>query len=76
MTGTSQSTAFVTGVAALIKSQFPYLTPLQIKEILIHSSKGNNKYISGKNLNAYQALSLAKKLDKKRKLKKILIGQK
>ena len=80
MTGTSQSTAFVTGVAALIKSQFPYLTPLQIKEILIHSSKGyknfNNKSPSGKNLNAYRALSLAKNLDKKMNKKKILLGQK
>ncbi len=76
MTGTSQSTAFVTGVAALIKSQFPYLTPLQIKEILIHSSKGNKNFskksFSGKNLNAYKALSLAKQLDKKRKKKNSL----
>jgi len=39
MTGTSQATAFVTGVAALIKSQYPEMTPAQIKKLIIKSSK-------------------------------------
>ena len=71
MTGTSQATAFVTGVAALLKSQFPNLTPLQIRDILIQSSQRINSFegnssIGGK-LDAYSALTLAKKLEKKNK---------
>ncbi len=37
MTGTSQATAFVTGVAALIKARYPNLTGPQIKEIIVGS---------------------------------------
>ncbi len=37
MTGTSQATAFVTGVAALLKARYPKLTGPQIKEIILGS---------------------------------------
>lgn len=37
MMGTSQATAFVTGVASLLKSQFPNLTPRQIRSIITDS---------------------------------------
>ena len=73
MTGTSQATAYVTGVAALLKSQFPNLTPLQMKEILIQSSKSNvfeKKSTIGGKLDAYEALKLAKELEKNRYLAK------
>ena len=39
LTGTSQATAFVTGIAALIKSQFPHLSSKSIKEIILRSAK-------------------------------------
>ncbi|MDA8792283.1 S8 family serine peptidase [Bacteriovoracaceae bacterium] len=38
MTGTSQATAFVTGIAALMLSNDPKLNPLEIKNILVSSS--------------------------------------
>ena len=34
MTGTSQATAFVSGVAAMLKSQNPELSPHQLKKII------------------------------------------
>jgi len=39
LSGTSQSTAFVSGVAAMIKSRFPDATPTQIKEIIKKSAR-------------------------------------
>jgi subtilisin family serine protease len=38
MTGTSQATAFVSGVAALILSQNPHLTPVQVKNLIMNTS--------------------------------------
>jgi subtilisin family serine protease len=38
LTGTSQATAFVTGVAALILSKQPNLSPSQIKEVIMNSA--------------------------------------
>ena len=35
MTGTSQATAFVSGIAALILSQQPGLTPIQVKDVIL-----------------------------------------
>jgi len=67
MTGTSQATAFVTGVASLLISHFPDLKPSQIKEILISSSLKKeeslkrNKLIGGK-LNALRAFKKASQL--------------
>ncbi len=64
MTGTSQATAFVTGVASLLISHFPDLKPSQIKNILINSSvkrssEGNNKRVMGGQLNALNAFKSA-----------------
>ncbi len=65
MTGTSQATAFVSGTAALIKAQYPFLKPHQIREILMSSAFTQNsdlpQYGSLKKgrLNAAEALLLA-----------------
>jgi thermitase len=63
MTGTSQATAFVTGVAALIKSQYPKLNFGQIKNIVVSSAKKNKKFsekiISSGKLDATNALKKA-----------------
>lgn len=64
MTGTSQATAFVSGVAALIKSQYPQLSAQNIKTILRHSAKKvaklTKKCVTEGKLDATQALMLAK----------------
>src|SRR5690606_38143518 len=39
MTGTSQATAFVTGVVALIKAQYPEFNYQQVRNIVISSSE-------------------------------------
>lgn len=63
LTGTSQATAFVTGVAALIKSQFPTLSTEKIKEIIKASAKKEismeGKCATGGRLDAASALALA-----------------
>ncbi len=63
LTGTSQATAFVTGVSALLKSQFPNLTPAQIKEIINVSAKKEknlkDKCKSGGILDAENAIKIA-----------------
>lgn len=63
LTGTSQATAFVTGVAALIKSQYPQISTEKIKEIIRNSAKKElsmeGKCISGGRLDATEALNLA-----------------
>lgn len=63
LTGTSQATAFVTGVAALIKSQFPQLSTEKIKEIIKASAKKESsmegKCATGGRLDASSAISLA-----------------
>lgn len=62
MSGTSQATAFVTGIAALLLSQNPNLTPVQIKQIIMksvdHFSNLKGKVASGGRVNAYSALLL------------------
>jgi len=64
MTGTSQATAFATGVASLIKSQYPELTAQDIKLIIRSSAKKDiklaGKCISNGKLDAGQALKTAK----------------
>lgn len=66
MTGTSQATAFVTGVAALVKSMYPQLTYGQVREAINKSADQVpnflNKIISNGKLNAYSALIYAKNL--------------
>ena len=65
MSGTSQATAFVTGLAALLLSKNPKLTPLQLKEIIIKSvdkiPELADKVASGGRINAYSALLMLQK---------------
>jgi len=59
MTGTSQATAFVTGVAALLKANFPDLSNHQIKQAIITAAKREvdltYKSVSGGRLDAYSS---------------------
>lgn len=63
LTGTSQATAFVTGVVALIKSEYPQLSTEKIKEIIKASAKKEptmeGKCATGGRLDAGSALALA-----------------
>ncbi len=63
MTGTSQATAFVTGVTALIKANYPKLNYQQIKNIILSSSrkisKLKGKVLGGGKLDAARALEVA-----------------
>lgn len=63
MTGTSQATAFVTGVASLIKSNYPKLNYIQIKNIILSSSMKvanfKGKILGSGKLNAHRALEVA-----------------
>ncbi len=64
LSGTSQATAFVTGVASLIKSNFPQLNGQEIKKILMNSVKKESQFLSlcitGGRLDAQNALLTAK----------------
>ena len=66
MTGTSQATAFVTGVAALIKSNFPQFNFSQIRNIIISSSEKitslKGKVLGGGKLDAEAALVTANRV--------------
>lgn len=66
LTGTSQATAFVTGVAAMIKSEYPQLSTEKIKEIIKASAKKEStmegKCVTGGRLDATQALALASQM--------------
>ena len=63
LTGTSQATAFVSGVAALLKSEFPELTFAQVKTIIRESAlkEGSlsDKCFSGGRLDASKAIDVA-----------------
>ncbi len=60
MTGTSQATAFVTGIAALLLAHNPSLTPQQLKQLILKSVDRlpglSEKVASGGRVNAYSAL--------------------
>ena len=61
MSGTSQATPFITGVAALIMSRHPSISPAEIKEVIIGSADEVAALVghcaSNGRLNAYSALS-------------------
>ena len=69
MTGTSQATAFVTGVAALIKSKYPSMKYEQVKNIILSSSlKVKNfegKILGAGKLDAGRAIELADSVNQK-----------
>src|SRR5690606_24542843 len=69
MTGTSQATAFVTGVVALVKSQYPEFNYQQVKNIVISSSQKETnlqgKVLGGGKLNAARATELATSVHQK-----------
>lgn len=76
LSGTSQATAFVTGVASLIKSNFPGLKAQEIKKIIISSAKKETQFLSlcksGGRLDAFNALLEAKEYTReKRAIQKI-----
>jgi subtilisin family serine protease len=60
MSGTSQATAFVTGVAALLLSENPKLTPPKLKKLILSSvdrfPQLKGKLATGGRINAYSAL--------------------
>jgi subtilisin family serine protease len=71
--GTSMASPVVTGVAAMLMSYFPHLTPMEVRDILRQSSRKFDKLkvlkgesenfsdlsISGGLINAYEAVKLA-----------------
>jgi len=65
MSGTSQATAFVSGVVALILSNKPNLTPKQVRDIILKSSNNLShleKFIrSGNRINAHRALLMTER---------------
>jgi subtilisin family serine protease len=69
MTGTSQATAFVTGVAAMIRSKYPSMKFDQIKNIILSSSlKVKNfegKILGAGKLDAGRAIELADSVNEK-----------
>lgn len=71
LTGTSQATAFVSGVAAMLKSQFPDLTAPQVKRVITDSAKKSFTFIgkskSEGRLDAEKALELASKVSQQNK---------
>ncbi len=62
LTGTSQATAFVSGLAALILSENKDLTPSEVRDIIMKSADRiknlETKIASGGRINAYSALQL------------------
>lgn len=62
LTGTSQATAFVSGLAALILSEYPSLKPVEVRDIIMKTADKfdslKDKVASGGRINAYAALRM------------------
>ncbi|RYZ99592.1 MAG: serine protease [Proteobacteria bacterium] len=62
LTGTSQATAYVSGLAALILTENPKLKPAEVREIIMNSADKlenlTGKVASGGRINAYSALRM------------------
>ena len=75
LTGTSQATAFVSGVAALIKSNYPSLNMFEIKKIILQGSKKERVFakVNGNSsrLDATLAFNLASKIVNNRSQRKL-----
>jgi subtilisin family serine protease len=69
MTGTSQATAFVSGVAAMIKAKYPKMKYDQVKNIILGSSlkvkSFEGKILGAGKLDAGRAIELADSVNKK-----------
>lgn len=69
MTGTSQATAFVTGVVALLKSKYPEFNYQQLRNIILSSSLKmktlQGKVLGGGKLDAARAMDVADHVYKK-----------
>jgi subtilisin family serine protease len=67
MTGTSQATAFVTGVVAMIKSKYPHFTYEQTRNVILSSSvkvkSFEGKILGAGKLDAARAIELADAVD-------------
>jgi subtilisin family serine protease len=76
LTGTSQATAFVSGVAALLMSQYPKLNPNEIKEIILASARKEitmkKKCSTGGRLDATRAQELSRRYLKAKSLRRTL----
>lgn len=46
LTGTSQATAFVSGVAAMLMANFPHLSIMQVKKIILNSARKEKSFAS------------------------------
>ncbi|MBY0518761.1 MAG: S8 family serine peptidase [Bacteriovoracaceae bacterium] len=79
MTGTSQATAFVTGVAALIKAKYPTFNYENIRNVILSSSvKVKNfegKILGSGKLDAARAIEMADMVDSRLKGRKLAKAQ-